>query len=77
MDDLLQRSWAGDGWTVERQAFQLRDDLTDHDAAPGISADRVNELVARAIAALEEAPLQREAVRALRSLAELLRPEPS
>jgi geranylgeranyl diphosphate synthase type I len=59
------------------EAFQLRDDLTDRDAAPGISADRVNELVARAIAALEGAPLQREALQALRSLAELLRPEPS
>ncbi|HYN68649.1 MAG TPA: M28 family peptidase [Candidatus Eisenbacteria bacterium] len=23
MDDLLQRSWAGDGWTVERQALHL------------------------------------------------------
>ena len=59
------------------EAFQLRDDLTDHDAAPGISADRVNGLLDRAVAALEGAPLEPEAVRALRSLAELLRPEPS
>jgi geranylgeranyl diphosphate synthase type I len=59
------------------EAFQLRDDLTDHDAAPGISAGRVNHHVDRAIAALEDAPLEPEAVRALRSLAELLRLGPS
>jgi geranylgeranyl diphosphate synthase type I len=59
------------------EAFQLRDDLTDHDAAPGITASRVNHHVDRAIAALEGAPLEPEAVRALRSLAELLRMEPS
>ena len=58
------------------EAFQLRDDLTDHDAAPGVSADRVNHLLDRAVAALEGALVQPEAVRALRSLAELLRPEP-
>lgn len=59
------------------EAFQLRDDLTDHDAAPGITAGSVNDHVDRAIAALEDAPLEPEAVRALRSLAELLRLEPS
>lgn len=57
------------------EAFQLRDDLTDHDAAPGVSADRVNLLLDGAVAALDGAPLEPEAVRALRSLAELLRPE--
>jgi len=59
------------------EAFQLRDDLTDDDAAPGITANRVRELIDRAIAALDGAPLVAEAVRALRSLAELLRPDPS
>jgi geranylgeranyl diphosphate synthase type I len=59
------------------EAFQLRDDLTDHDAAPGVTADRVRDLLDRAVAALDGAPLEAEAVRALRSLAELLRPDPS
>jgi geranylgeranyl diphosphate synthase type I len=59
------------------EAFQLRDDLTDDDAAPGVTADRVRELLDRATAALDGAPLDAEAVRALRSLAELLRPDPS
>lgn len=59
------------------EAFQLRDDLTDHDAAPGVTADRVRDLLDRAAGALDGAPLEAEAVRALRSLAELLRPEPS
>jgi geranylgeranyl diphosphate synthase type I len=59
------------------EAFQLWDDLTDHDAAPGVTADRVRELLDRAAAALEGAPLEAEAVRALRSLAELLRPDRS
>jgi geranylgeranyl diphosphate synthase type I len=59
------------------EAFQLRDDLTDHDAAPGVTADRVREMLDRAAAALEGTPLEAEAVRALRSLAESLRPDPS
>jgi geranylgeranyl diphosphate synthase type I len=59
------------------EAFQLGDDLTDHDAAPGVPADRVRDLLDRAVAALDGAPLETEAARALRSLAELLRPDPS
>ena len=59
------------------EAFQLRDDLTDRDAAPGVTADRVSGLLDRAVAALDGASLEGEAVRALRSLAELLRPDPS
>lgn len=32
MDDLLERSWAGDGWRVERQAFHLTDVVVGDDA---------------------------------------------
>lgn len=31
MDDLMDRSWAGDGWTIERQAFHLRDVVASDD----------------------------------------------
>jgi geranylgeranyl diphosphate synthase type I len=59
------------------EAFQLRDDLADHDAAPGVTADRVRDLLDQAVAAFDGSPLEAEPVRALRSLAELLRPDPS
>jgi geranylgeranyl diphosphate synthase type I len=54
------------------EAFQLRDDVLDGDAEPG-SAGRVNDLVERALASLEAAPLERGGVAALTDLAGLLR----
>jgi geranylgeranyl diphosphate synthase type I len=54
------------------EAFQLRDDVLDHEAPPG-AAERVGTLVAEAIAALEGARLEAVAATALRSLAEALR----
>jgi geranylgeranyl diphosphate synthase type I len=52
-------------------AFQLRDDVLDRDASPG-AAGQVNEMVARAVRALDAAPLEPEARRALVELARLL-----
>jgi geranylgeranyl pyrophosphate synthase len=56
------------------EAFQLRDDVLDGDAPPE-EAGRVDELVARATAALEGAPLAEDGARALVELAMLLRSE--
>ncbi len=56
------------------EAFQLRDDVLDGDA-PADAADRVNDLVARAVAALDVAPLTAEGASALVDLATLLRLE--
>jgi geranylgeranyl diphosphate synthase type I len=50
------------------EAFQLRDDVLDGDAEPG-SAARVGELVGRARAAIEDAPLEPEARDALLEVA--------
>jgi geranylgeranyl diphosphate synthase type I len=52
------------------EAFQLRDDLEDGDAAPGVSAETVNGRVAVATAALAPNLIAPEALRALRRLAE-------
>jgi geranylgeranyl diphosphate synthase type I len=54
------------------EAFQLRDDVIDGDAAPNAAA-RVGDLVDRGIAALEGAPLEAEGVSALVEIAELVR----
>ncbi|GIU97340.1 MAG: hypothetical protein KatS3mg013_1143 [Actinomycetota bacterium] len=51
------------------RAFQLADDLRDGDAAPGLSADRVRELVAQALAVLDEGALPPGVVEDLRRLA--------
>jgi geranylgeranyl pyrophosphate synthase len=56
------------------EAFQLRDDLVDGDAGPG-AAVLVNDLVRRASAALDGAPLEAEGRRSLLELAGLLRLE--
>jgi geranylgeranyl diphosphate synthase type I len=56
------------------EAFQLRDDVLDGDAPPE-AAGRVDELVARAVAALGGAPLVEDGARALVELATLLRLE--
>ena len=52
------------------EAFQLRDDLEDGDAAPGVTAETVNGRVAIATAALDPGLLSPEALPALRRLAE-------
>jgi geranylgeranyl diphosphate synthase type I len=52
------------------EAFQLRDDLADGDAAPGVTVETVNGLVADAKAALDPGVLVAEAVRVLRRLAD-------
>jgi geranylgeranyl diphosphate synthase, type I len=43
------------------EAFQLADDLHDHEAAPGVNDDAVNDLVHRARDALANAPIEAEA----------------
>jgi geranylgeranyl diphosphate synthase type I len=53
-------------------AFQLRDDVLDGDAPPD-AAGRIDELVGRAVAALDGAPLVEDGARALVDLATLLR----
>lgn len=55
------------------EAFQLRDDLQDGQAPAG-ALERVDALVAEALAALEGARLEPVALAALRRLAEALRP---
>jgi geranylgeranyl diphosphate synthase, type I len=55
------------------EAFQLRDDVVDGDAAPGITPADVNALVDRARAALDPAVLPPGAVEALDVLAASLR----
>jgi geranylgeranyl diphosphate synthase, type I len=54
------------------EAFQLRDDVADGDAASD-AGDEVDDLVTRAVRALGDAPLRREGVDALIEIAELLR----
>lgn len=54
------------------EAFQLRDDVFDGEADPG-AASRVNELVSRATASIEDAPLTTEGAAALAELAGILR----
>jgi geranylgeranyl diphosphate synthase type I len=51
------------------EAFQLRDDLMDHEPAPGITAATVNDLVARARESLRSAPLEPNAAAVLDELA--------
>jgi geranylgeranyl diphosphate synthase type I len=55
------------------EAFQLRDDLMDGDAAHGATAGDVNALVQEAVAALDPEVLDADAVEALRALADLIR----
>ena len=52
------------------EAFQLRDDLTDGDATPGVSVETVNGRVAAAKAALDPDVLVAEVVPVLRRLAD-------
>ncbi len=52
------------------EAFQLRDDLTDGDAAPGVTLETVNGRIADAKAALDPDLLAAEAVPVLRRLAD-------
>jgi geranylgeranyl diphosphate synthase type I len=52
------------------EAFQLRDDLTDGDAAPGVTVETVNGRVAAAKAALDPDVLVSDVVPVLRRLAD-------
>jgi geranylgeranyl diphosphate synthase type I len=54
------------------EAFQLRDDVTDGEAATGLGVSAVNELVKEARSALSVAHLEPEAVAALDELASLV-----
>jgi len=54
------------------EAFQLRDDLLDGEGPPGITPSDVNALVARARAALRDAPIDRDAAAGLDGLASLV-----
>jgi geranylgeranyl diphosphate synthase, type I len=54
------------------EAFQLRDDVLDHQALPG-TAERVDALVAQAVAALEGTRLEPVAAAALRRVAHAMR----
>jgi geranylgeranyl diphosphate synthase type I len=75
-------AFAGKGPSVETrlrrfgaplgEAFQLRDDLIDGDAAHGATARDVNRLVDRALVSLDAEILAPEAVDALRTLAGLI-----
>jgi geranylgeranyl diphosphate synthase, type I len=56
------------------EAFQLRDDLVDGEAASSTDAGLVEDLVRQARAALIGAPLDAGAVAALDELASLVRP---
>jgi geranylgeranyl diphosphate synthase type I len=51
------------------EAFQLRDDLEDDDAAPGVTPEMVNGRIAAAIEALDPAVIAPEALSVLRRLA--------
>jgi geranylgeranyl diphosphate synthase type I len=55
------------------EAFQLRDDLADGDAAPGVTAGTIERLVDRAVESLRDPRLEPEAAEALAAIAELLR----
>jgi geranylgeranyl diphosphate synthase type I len=80
---LIGSALAGAGPELERtlaafarpagEAFQLRDDLADRDAAPSVTANTVERLLDEAVAALEDPGLEPAAADALRSLAGLLR----
>jgi geranylgeranyl diphosphate synthase, type I len=65
IDDALTRFGAPLG-----EAFQLRDDLTDGDAGPGVTRETVVSLVANAKTALDPAVLAGDAVAALAVLAD-------
>jgi geranylgeranyl diphosphate synthase type I len=52
------------------EAFQLRDDLEDGDAAPGVTRDTIRRLVVEAKALLDRTVLAREAISALKGLAD-------
>jgi geranylgeranyl pyrophosphate synthase len=52
------------------EAFQLRDDLEDGDAAAGVSPDTVNALVAEAKASLDPDAVPPVAISALHGLAD-------
>ena len=52
------------------EAFQLRDDLEDGEAAAGVTPETVNELVAEAKAALDPDLFTAESIRALADLAD-------
>ncbi|HUF58857.1 MAG TPA: polyprenyl synthetase family protein [Actinomycetota bacterium] len=54
------------------EAFQLRDDLEDGEAAPGVTRDTVNGLVAEAKAVLDPALLPAESIDALGELADMV-----
>lgn len=54
------------------EAFQLRDDLEDGEAAPGVTRATVDDLVAEAKTALDPALLTAESIPALRELADLV-----
>jgi geranylgeranyl diphosphate synthase type I len=79
---LVGSALAGAGRAVEEplrafaralgEAFQLRDDVLDADAAPG-AAGSVNELVDLGLRALEGAPLDRSGAEALAALAGTVR----
>ena len=56
------------------EAFQLRDDLVDGEAASGTDAGLVEDLVRQARAALTGAPFEAAAIGALDELASLVRP---
>jgi geranylgeranyl diphosphate synthase type I len=57
------------------EAFQVRDDVLDGEA-DARAAERTNELVTRAGACLDGAPLQAEGAAALRQIASALRLDP-
>jgi geranylgeranyl diphosphate synthase type I len=54
------------------EAFQLRDDLEDGEAAAGVTAETVNGLVTEAKGSLDPALLTAESVRALGDLADMV-----
>ena len=51
------------------EAFQLADDLRDHEAAPGVDGDAVHDLVHAAVDALSDAPIGDEARSVLERMA--------
>jgi geranylgeranyl diphosphate synthase, type I len=54
------------------EAFQLRDDLEDGEAATGVNRETVNSLVAESKAALDPDVLDAESIAALRRLADMV-----
>jgi geranylgeranyl diphosphate synthase, type I len=54
------------------EAFQLRDDLADGEAAPGVTRETVNGLVAEAKGSLDPAVLPSESVTSLGDLADMV-----